>query len=85
MEYSASGLFGIYSNVTPYKEIVTHGETGYLTDNDSVSWQKAFEWAIKNKSRIKFRKNQLINMAEMQFNLEHEAQATISQIEKIIL
>jgi glycosyltransferase involved in cell wall biosynthesis len=35
------GAAGIYSNLTPYREKVTHGETGYLCPHESDKWVAA--------------------------------------------
>jgi glycosyltransferase involved in cell wall biosynthesis len=35
------GAAGIYSNLTPYREKVIHGETGYLCPNETDKWVAA--------------------------------------------
>jgi len=41
LEYSALGIPTLASNVTPYKESITHGDTGYLVDNNPEAWTEA--------------------------------------------
>lgn len=43
LDYSALGIPGIYSRGPVYGKTVRHLETGFLADNDSESWMKAFE------------------------------------------
>lgn len=43
LEYSTSGIVGIYSNVVPYTSSITHGETGLLVDNTPNAWYQAME------------------------------------------
>lgn len=38
LEYAASGIAGIYSDVTPYSDTVKHGETGMLVENSVDTW-----------------------------------------------
>jgi glycosyltransferase involved in cell wall biosynthesis len=40
-EYGALGIPGIYSDVTPYRESVTHGIDGLLVENESRAWADA--------------------------------------------
>jgi glycosyltransferase involved in cell wall biosynthesis len=35
------GAAGIYANVTPYREKVIHGRTGYLCENEQDKWVAA--------------------------------------------
>ena len=49
LEYSALGLPSICSNVTPYKEVIRHGENGLLADNTLEPWVQQFEFVINNK------------------------------------
>jgi processive 1,2-diacylglycerol beta-glucosyltransferase len=48
LDYSALGIPGIYSQVTPYKNTVRHLETGYLARNNSQDWQEAFEFLLND-------------------------------------
>ena len=48
IEYSLSGVCGIYSNVIPYRDAVKNEITGLLTDNDQESWEKALTAAVTN-------------------------------------
>ncbi|MEO1670701.1 MAG: glycosyltransferase, partial [Cyanobacteria bacterium J06631_2] len=52
LQYSAVGLPAIYSNVTPYQEIVTDGANGILIDNNSESWYQAIVRCIDNADEL---------------------------------
>ena len=52
LQYSAVGLPGIYSNCTPYREVVTDGVNGILANNDAESWYKAMIKCINNKNSL---------------------------------
>ena len=43
LDYSALGIPGIYSRVTPYAATVNHGETGWLADNTTDFGRDALE------------------------------------------
>lgn len=43
LEYSICGIPGIYSDVTPYRNSVTHGVDGWLAKNTTASWVDAIE------------------------------------------
>lgn len=53
LEYFGMNLFGIYSNVTPYKEVILHKKNGYLASNNAESWQKGLAWCIENKKNLR--------------------------------
>ena len=52
LQYSAVGLPGIYSNVTPYKEVVADRVDGILVDNDAESWYQAINDAFSNRTEL---------------------------------
>ena len=58
LEYSFKGIPTIASNVTPYKEFVVHGETGYLA-NDEDEWE--------------FYLNELLHKPELRYELGSNA------------
>jgi len=43
------GAAGIYSNVTPYKEKVVHGKTGFLCTNDQDKWVAALTMLLRDQ------------------------------------
>src|SRR5690606_7726055 len=85
MEYSASGLFGIFSNITPYNTQIKHLETGYLVENSTDDWVNAFEWAYSNRVFLKNKKKELIEMASKSFNLRHEAERFEPLLDEIFI
>lgn len=52
LQYSAVGLPAIYSNVTPYQEVVTDRVNGILVDNDSESWYQAIIQCIGDPAEL---------------------------------
>ena len=52
IEYSSLGIAGIYSNVTPYKEIILERETGLLSENNSKSWIEMIELYIEDSNLL---------------------------------
>lgn len=48
LEYTFSGIVGIYSNVQPYTYVVKERYNGLLADNNIKSWQDHLEDAITN-------------------------------------
>ena len=58
LEYTLSGIIGIYSNVEPYLFVVRDGINGLLADNNSKSWEEKLTLAIKDRNvRISCAKN----------------------------
>lgn len=48
IEYTIAGISGIYSNVMPYTLVIKDKENGFLANNTSEEWLKAFVSAIDN-------------------------------------
>lgn len=48
LEYTLSGVIGIYSNVEPYTYVVEDGVNGFLADNTVDGWEKKLMYAIEN-------------------------------------
>lgn len=49
IEYSAAGIPGIYSNVSPYKERLITNQNCILADNTEQSWAHALEAFLENR------------------------------------
>lgn len=49
LEYTLSGVVGIYSNVEPYTFVVQDGYNGFLADNTVESWMEKLTVAIENR------------------------------------
>lgn len=50
LEYTLSGVVGIYSNVEPYTYVVKDSWNGFLAENTKESWEKKIFLAIENTS-----------------------------------
>ena len=48
LEYSAAGIAGIFSNITPYSSTIKNGETGLLVNNTSDAWFHSMEHLLVN-------------------------------------
>ncbi len=46
LEYTLSGIVGIYSNVQPYTFVVQDGFNGFLADNTDKAWEEKLSLAI---------------------------------------
>ena len=49
LEYSALGIPTIASDVTPYKEVIEYGKTGYLVKNTTDDWYEHIKFLIEDK------------------------------------
>ena len=58
IEYTMSGIVGVYTNTEPYTLIVEQGINGFLVDNQPQEWLKTLSYVIENRDIIgKCRKN----------------------------
>ncbi len=48
LEYSLSGVMGIYSNVEPYSFVIRDGYNGLLADNNDDAWEEKLTAAIED-------------------------------------
>ena len=51
LEYSAAGIPGAYSDITPYNSCISHEENGLLVKNNSDSWFNAMNQLIVNSEK----------------------------------
>ena len=83
LEYTISGVAGIYSNVEPYTLIVKNGEDGLLVQNSPGAWYDAIKQLIEN---FELRKNIIKNAQEnvlKNFSLEKITQQLLIDIPEI--
>lgn len=48
LEYTLSGIVGIYSKVEPYTYVVQDGINGFLSENNDKAWEEKLTEAIEN-------------------------------------
>lgn len=48
LEYSAAGIAGLFSNITPYSSSIRNGETGLLVNNTADAWFHGIERLLAN-------------------------------------
>lgn len=49
LEYSACGIAGIFSNVGEYGDVMRHGKTGLMVENNDADWYAAIKELIVNR------------------------------------
>ncbi len=65
LEYTLTGIVGVYSNVEPYISVVQDGINGFLADNDDGSWEDKLTAAIENTElRVSCAKNAQIHVRD---------------------
>lgn len=52
LQYSAMGLPAIYSNCTPYREVVKNNTTGFLAENTEESWYGLLTECLSTKEHL---------------------------------
>lgn len=72
-EYGGCGVPGLYSDVSPYKECVEHGVTGYLTKNDVQSWVEGIIYAADHSET-----SRTISASARQYVHEHYSHKVIA-------
>lgn len=48
LEYSASGITGVFSNLTPYSSCIRNGETGLLVNDSENDWFQGMKQLVEN-------------------------------------
>jgi GT2 family glycosyltransferase/glycosyltransferase involved in cell wall biosynthesis/tetratricopeptide (TPR) repeat protein len=67
LQYSAVGLPAIYSQVTPYQEVVTQGVDGILVDNNPEAWHQAIVQCLNHQDNL----TELANAAAKKIREQH--------------
>lgn len=67
IEYSKTGICGIYSDVMPFQLVVKDGYNGYMTENSSAAWLKTIKKAIDSKEE----RETIVKMAQEHLRKEH--------------
>lgn len=73
LDYAAAGVPALCSAVSPYLEVVTHGETGALVANDPVAWHQALQAAVQDAGW----RARVAAAARRQVLLHHTVQHTV--------
>ena len=50
LDYGICGFAAVFSDVTPYREIVRNGENGMLVENDPEAWYRKLRYLIERPS-----------------------------------
>ncbi|MGI0523049.1 hypothetical protein [Rhizobium giardinii] len=51
-DHARLGAVGLYSNRAPYDSIISHGQNGFLLENDPIVWRHTLQWLIENPKEI---------------------------------
>lgn len=74
LEYSASGIPGAYSDITPYNSSISHGRNGLLVKNNQDSWFNAMKELMvdseKTTHMIKNAQSEVFNQYSIENSLD---------------
>ena len=79
MEYSAAGIIGAYSKITPYTTSITHGSTGLLVNNTAEDWYKAMKQLITSSENI----SSMTKKARTEVKNQHSVQISSCDYTKV--
>jgi O-antigen biosynthesis protein len=77
LQYSAVGLPAIYSQVTPYQEVVTQGVDGILVDNTPEAWHQAIVQCLNHQDNLKMLANAAQKKVKEQYLMANFAKAYV--------
>lgn len=83
LQYAAVGLPAIYSNCTPYKEVITDGVNGMLADNEA-SWREAISKCFKEREKLQSLTESAQEMVFSQYLMSDFADAYVNIFEQAI-
>lgn len=69
IEYSASGIVGIYSNVMPYTRLSNIAKNIILCDNQEEKWQNAIEELIEDRERLEDYRKAICNQKFLELSV----------------
>ena len=84
IEYTITGIVGVYSNVEPYTFIVENEKNGMLANNDFQSWETAIKKLIEDSE---LRKHCLCNACQKlseEFNIQTIVKQLIKSIPELV-
>ncbi|NOR69694.1 MAG: glycosyltransferase [Methylomarinum sp.] len=84
LEYSACGIPGIYSNLSPYNNSVIDGKTGILTENTSDGWFNSISNLIESPVLSHQIAKAAYNDIWKRFSLSSNTNNWLATIERII-
>ena len=73
LDYSALGLPGIYSNISPYSDIVQNKINGILTENTTESWYRNIEYLCKYPNERKRISMNAMKTVINEYNIENQS------------
>lgn len=84
LEYSAAGIPGAYSDITPYNTCISHEQTGLLVKNDSTSWFNAMVKLIENPVQANMMAENAQELVRTQYSVESSAKDFSSTIGSVV-
>lgn len=83
-EYAACRIAGIYSNVGPYAERVSDGETGLLVDNQPGSWFHAMRRLVEDRDLRRGIADRAFAVAMARYHLDAARQTWMTNIQEAL-
>ena len=80
LEYSATGIPGIYSDITPYNSCIRHEHNGLLVKNDQESWFNAMNQLIVNSEKT----THIIKNAQREILKKHSIKNSVNEYTSVI-
>lgn len=84
LQYSAVGLPAIYSNCTPYQEVVTDGVNGILANNEPESWRKAISECMGDRDKLQLLAEEAQKKVFGQYLMSNLANSYVEIFEKAL-
>ncbi len=75
LEYSAAGIPGAYSDITPYNSCISHEKNGLLVKNDSTSWFNAMNQLIVDTEKTA----NLIKNAQREVRAQYSIESSLTE------
>lgn len=84
LEYSAAGIPGAYSDLTPYSDCISHEQDGLLVKNNSESWFNAIQRLLMDAEKTaNIIKNAQREVLE-RYSIEHALEKYTSTVNSLI-
>ena len=75
LEYSAAGIPGAYSDITPYNSCISHEQNGLLVSNDQESWFNAMNQLVVDSEKTA----NIIKNAQHEVFIKHSIESSLDE------
>lgn len=83
VEYTSFGILGIYSNLSPYTQVVRHMENGYFCEVGVNKWFEAILWAVEHPLEVARLAQNAQNEIHRYFNADVIAKDLLEKIPEL--